>query len=299
MLEGTLVGRIKRAFNSESKMAFFVGAGISIPPPSRLPSFEELSREALKLVTENKLPEDEYEYLSKIIRPEVIFQIAISEMGTQALEILQRLKDHEPNFNHFFFAGAIRAGNWVFTTNYDDLIERACSKRGIALHKYTHEDDFKEFLHKYINATEELPGALFKLHGSIEDPNTIQIFLRQVGKGLSEFKTKVLRYFLQTFDFCFMGYSCLDDFSVYPILLDTESESGIYWLYHSEGRVGEAQWDRERLQYQKEAEEKQPPDRRNRKIININSVLLRRKNFLKLIGDSSKFVKDNFGQEEK
>ena len=297
MLEDTLTNRIKQAFETESKMAFFVGAGIS--RPSRLPLFKELSKKALRLITENRLPDTEYEFLSENIRPEVIFQMAVSELGTKVLcdIIVKGFCGHRPNPNHFFLAEAIRMGNWVFTTNYDDLIEQACGEKGVTYERCTHESHFEKFVKKYIKTGGKLPSALFKLHGSMEDLNTIQASLRQVGRGLSEFKRELLAYFLQNFDFCFLGCSCLDDFSVYPILLNTESEKYIYWLFHTEGAIGEGVWGKERLQHQRKEEENRPPDKRDRRIINVNSFLLKRKNFLKLVGDSSEFLKDNFRQE--
>jgi len=224
------------------RMVFFVGAGISIP--SGVPSFRDLNKRVIKLTTGDKLGDDEYKFLSENLRPEVVLQILEGELGPSVLKCLEAFVGHNPNPNHFFLAEAIRRGNWVFTTNGDNLIEQACKLRGIDIkdrvfYLDTHFEKFEELLN-FISCPKNTPGGyIFKLHGSVEEDKendekfrSFLLTLHQVGKGLSgsKSKEKVIRYFLQNFDFCFMGYSCLDDFSIYPILRNTDSENLIFWF---------------------------------------------------------------------
>jgi len=222
-----LLNRLKQI--SSSKMIFFVGAGISVPPPSELPNFQKLSQNVIQDIVGDALEEKDIKILSQDLRPEVILQIAVEELEPKVLRSLQMLVSHRPNPNHFFLAEAIRLGNWVFTTNPDNLIEEAGKLMHVDI-KSCHKDRHFEKFEKSLSTGGDKTGCLFKLHGHIEESkpfeeryNTIMVALRQVGRGLSEPKRRVLSYFLRTFDLCAMGYSCQDDFSVTPILLETDS----------------------------------------------------------------------------
>ena len=283
------------------RVVFFVGAGISFP--SGIPLFRELNEQVIRLTTGNKQNVD-YKFLSESLRPEVVLQILEEELGQKVLTCLEAFIGHDPNPNHFFLAEALRRGNWVFTTNGDNLIEKACELRGIDIKNrvfYT-DEHFKQFgeLLKSISNPQNTPGGyIFKLHGSVEEDKegderfrTFLLTLHQVGHGLSPSKEYVLKYFLQNFDFCFMGYSCLDDFSIFPVLRDTDSDRLIFWFKFAKGPIGEIIWGKERLRYEKEVEESKSPGEKNWGTINVNSILLKRRASFKLVGDSSEFVQN-------
>ncbi len=281
-----------------SKMVFFVGAGISVG--SGLPNFQQLSKKVIQDITGDKLEDRESEFLSQNLRPEVILQIAVEELGSIILRSLQMLVNHKPNPNHFFLAEALRQGDWVFTTNQDGLIEKAAEARSINFRRCYEDTQFEEY-GKCVSAGESPEGCLFKLHGTIEDNksfeerfSTILMALRQVGRGLSEPKQRILSYFLPRFDFCFIGYGCQDDFSVTPVLLNTGSDRNIFWLKYAGSAIDEPISDKSILHRQKEAEEsKAPGEKRDWETINVNNFLLKRDKAFKFIGDSSEFVKDS------
>jgi len=303
------IDRMMEAFVSKlietlgRRMVFFVGAGISIP--SGVPGFRELNEQVIRLTTGNKKNVD-YKFLSENLRPEVVLQMLEEELRPKVLTCLEAFIGHEPNPNHFFLAEALRRGNWVFTTNGDNLIEQACKLKGMDIRNrlcYTdeHFEQFKELLilKPILNPQNTLGGYIFKLHGSVEEDKkgdkrfrTFLLTLHQVGRGLSPSKEYVLKYFLQNFDFCFMGYSCLDDFSIFPVLRDTDSERLVFWFKFAKGPIGEIIWSKERLQYEKEIEESKPPGEKNWETINVNSVLLKRRASFKFVGDSSEFVQN-------
>ncbi len=115
-----------------------------------------------------------------------------------------------------------------------------------------------------------------------------------MGRGLSEPKQRVLSYFLRSFDFCFMGYSCQDDFSVSPVLLNTDSNRSAFWLSHDEVPMELPLSDKDTLRRQKEAEgNKAPGEKRNWETINVNNFLLKREKAFKFVGDSSTYIKDS------
>jgi len=303
MYHEVIINRVKKAFDSK-KMVLFVGAGIS--RDSGVPTFGELNEELIRSIGGGKLKEDECELLSKDIRlrPEVVLQIGVEELGSEVIESLEMVLGYNPNYNHLFLAEALRQGNWVFTTNFDNLIEEACQQREIDLKdKVCYEESyFTEFIEKYSLDKKSDPkniegGYLFKLHGTIEEEKegkekfrTIVVALNQVGQGLDKAKEKVLKYFLENYDFCFMGYSCQDDFSVFPVLLNTESKKKVIWLDYAKGSIGELVWGKGRLKAQKEEEENKAPQKGNWKTINVNNFLLKRKEPLKFVGDSSEYM---------
>jgi tetratricopeptide (TPR) repeat protein len=278
---------------------FFVGAGISVLPPSRLPTFIKLNEELIRLATSNVVETNAYTFLCKA-RPEVVLQILVDVLGREVLESLEVFVTSEPNLNHFLLAEALKEGICVFTTNYDNLIERACECIGLQIGKDIHVlfkgEDFENFIKKYKG---EVPRRfLFKLHGAIDVSErgekryeSIRATLRQLGRGLG-YKAEVLRFFLQNFDFCFMGYSCLDDFDIYPLLLTTTSDKSVFWFDYDEGEIGELVWGKERLMAEKEREEVRPPRDKDRETINVNRFLLTRKKCFKFVGNTSQFVKE-------
>ena len=290
-----LLNRFKQI--DSSKMVFFVGAGISVG--SGLPNFQQLSKKVIQDITGDKLEDREAEFLGQNLRPEVILQIAVEELGSIVLRSLQMLINHEPNPNHFFLAEALRLGNWIFTTNQDGLIEKAAKARGINFQRYYEDKHFEEF-EKRVSDGANPDGCLFKLHGTIEEDrpfeerfNTVLMALRQVGRGLSESRQRILSYFLPRFDFCFVGYGCQDDFSVTPVLLNTESDRSIFWLKYAGNPIDEPISDKSIFRSQKDAEEsKAPGEKRDWETINVNNFLLMRDKAFKYIGDSSEFVKD-------
>jgi tetratricopeptide (TPR) repeat protein len=299
---------IKKTFHEEiiekiekilvPKLTFFVGAGISHAPPSKLPLFKELNKEIIRSATSDMPDEDDYETLSDNIRPEIVLRILTDilpqELMYKLLWSLEKIMTKvEPNPNHLLLAQALKQGGWVFTTNYDNLIEKACRNINLDVEKRKcyRDEDFDEFKERYLDVRNIPGGYLFKLHGSIEDPKSILATLKRIGKGLAGSKNAILKYFFQNFNFCFMGYSCRDDFDILPTLLDTPSEKGICWFQHAGREIGEVIWGQDILQYEKEKEENKPlGEIKDWETINVNELLLKTESSFKVIGDSSKFV---------
>jgi tetratricopeptide (TPR) repeat protein len=212
---------------------FFVGAGISKDPPSCLPLGDELKNEIILAISDGR-PKNEVEEIlesTKKQRPEVILQIIQDDGLNQRLELLDILKTKKPNQNHYCLARAIKYRNIVITTNFDTLIEYACINEGTQPYVYASEEEFLEW-----SGTET---GVFKIHGTLEDihgknrTDTIKVTLRQVGRKLSKAKTNVFETLLKNKDIVFIGYSGLDDFDIYPILLKTQSEKKIFWIEHA------------------------------------------------------------------
>lgn len=308
-----IVERIEMAFGK--RIVFFVGAGISVPSGVR--DFKKLTEEVIQTLADDELEELEekdlekkkkdYELLTELtenIRPEVMYQIAMDELDSKVLYSLEMLEGYEPNYYHYFLSEAIRRGNWVFTTNQDNLIEEACKRRRMkpevdfkTYYGRGNDDDFREYI-QYINSGDIHRGCIFKLHGSIEEDvrgeekyKTVRFSLRQVGEGLFGPRKEVLEYFLKEFDFCFIGYRCRDDFSVFPVLSGTKSDKNIFWSRFDEGPLSLYIPEEDRLLWETEREENKPLDeKRNLDLLNINEVLLQRGKKFIFSGNLGEFI---------
>ncbi len=293
--------RITEALVSGRKMVFFVGAGISVSPPSQVKDFKQLNLGTITSIGGGLITCKDSELLSQA-RPEIMLQVGREELGDNIIQSLEMLQGHKPNFNHFLLAEAIHQGNWVFTTNFENLIEDAyglLTKSEIP--RCYSEDNFKDFT-RYITGTSSSPlgGYLFKLHGSIEEDkhgleryNTIIAALNQVGQGLSKYKVQVLEYFLKNYDFCFIGYSCQDDFTVFPALISSKHANTVFWLQYVPKHTialkqrPEIEEENNILQRKRESGQIDNIDREN---INGNQVLLRSAYFFKVLGNTSEFL---------
>lgn len=288
--------RIKGILTPE--LVFFVGAGISNPP---LPLFGELNELLIRLTTGGLLNKDEYKSLGGKIRPEVVLQILREVLPKQLMHdlltfIRNIMAKAEPNDFHFFLSQALKQGCWVFTTNYDNLIEKACEKMSLNIDKegrkcYTNKH-FTQFTEEYLKKGKSVGGYLFKLHGSIEDIQSILDTIAEVGKGLSAPKKEVLKYFWQNFDFVFMGYSCRDDFDIFPELLKTPSEKSVCWFSYAKEGLDTIIFSKRRIELECKQEKNKPlGESKNWETINVNELLLRRRNFIKAICNPSEFVR--------
>lgn len=222
----------------KNKLAFFVGAGISIQ--SGLKDFKGFSEQFLRDIGPASWINGNNEninLISESLRPEVLLQVIQQIHGNNCLKFYGSLDSGIPNPNHYFLALALLKGHCIFTTNVDTLIEQACKNIGVLCTSIVYEKRYNDFLQKQ---PVDFNSKLFKLHGSIE-PNgiglarykSIRFTLDRVGLGLGKYAAKTLSSCLQERDFIFLGYSGNDHFSVYPILSEMHSDQKIYWFKFS------------------------------------------------------------------
>ena len=285
----------------ENNSVFFVGAGISAP--SGLPTFQGVSERLITTVSQGKVGADDVTFLSKSLRPEVVYQIGIDELGPEVLLSMEVLEGGSPNPYHFLLAEALRHGGFILTTNVDDLIEKACRRIGLVLGRdfsicfgRSNDEDFKDYV-ALIEAGERLKPCIFKLHGSIDADDqerkydSIQFALRQVGKGLFEPRRKVLEYFHKNFDLWFLGYSCRDDFSVFPAFTANKSEKSNYWCEYDSGPLVASLMEDYRPRWELDQEESKPLEQeRDIELVNINHLLSMRGESYKFIGNLGKLL---------
>ncbi len=287
----------------ENSKVLFIGDELS--KKSDVKSFRIFIIEVIQSITNHKFDRTEYDELSEKLPSESAFKILHDELGDNVLVYFEDFILHEPNPIHYYVANQIKNGKWVFTTNRDNLIERACKNEKILLeHDIICDDfDFTEFNDKIEDSHDSLTGCLFKLNGSIEEGEEEEIEIRyksilanlnRIRKILEEKKVdekkELLEYFLKKYDFCFLGFDCLDNFSFFPILKNTNTDKSMFCLNYidkSDKENIEIIRKKEDLEYEVEKEiSNRLIDRpRDVKKLYINNILLKRKNFLKITGN--------------
>ena len=223
------------------ELAVFCGAGVS--RNSGLPLANELKRSIFEtlLLSENevdevlRVPLPFEAFIQSIFDPQLV-----SDEALRVTNILDLFHQAEPNSNHIFIARLAKAGylKTVATTNFDLLFERAFKKEGLRdgvdFKRYYTEDDFSTI--DFSELGERL--ALFKLHGSIDDRDSVRTTLEAVyKKELSAKRFNVIKHLFSTGKHTavlILGYSCSDIFDVVPQIQRIQSDlKQIFYLKHS------------------------------------------------------------------
>jgi tetratricopeptide (TPR) repeat protein len=214
---------------------FFVGAGVSAPPPSRLPLAAGLVASLIAPVLQPlRLPAGLARSVIKALvrlRPEVITDILLEHLGIDAARPLLRVLRGTPNAWHGFLSAALAGGCSVITTNLDTLIEEAAAI----------EPRFGTIVGSDVEETVNANSILFKIHGSIggdaaEAISSVALAVRQVGRGLSLRQTGLLRTLVEHRPLVVLGYSGRDDFDILPALLNVERTAPGVWVVHERDR---------------------------------------------------------------
>ncbi|MFX1534816.1 MAG: tetratricopeptide repeat protein [Promethearchaeota archaeon] len=243
---------LKTLFHPTDRFCFLAGSGISLDPPSCLPTAYQFSKTLIRTL----IPETECMAILNLIDPEregmkdpsdflrfehLMTHLKEYDPNFQSLDYLMKCKT--PNFNHHFLAQMLAQGHPVFTTNFDGLIEYAFSEAGLPrrhlrslIYQKEWETDWKSNLY-----------LLHKLHGSFFDVylkddclDSIHAILNQIvqNKGaafqLEPWKRRVLSSVLQEYDLVVLGYSGLEDFDVLPTLWNSPSSKRVLWITHDE-----------------------------------------------------------------
>lgn len=236
----------------KNNCVFFVGAAISIKKPSNLPNaycwkrsvfealcndfenFNELSKKYFPSKwdeNKDKLAQNMYELM-----PEVAFQIIQDIIGDYTLNSLGFFDIGKPNLNHKFLAKMLEYNSKLYhesaiiTTNFDHLLEDAMREIGLkesvdfVVHR---NEDVFYIVHNKIN--------VFKLHGSIDDKESIKATLRSIGLRLPDNKSRAFKNIIENFPVFFIGYSGYD-LDIFPVIMDSACKD-IYWLLKPDSKT--------------------------------------------------------------
>lgn len=237
------------------KYTILAGAGISLDAPANFPVAIQIINSLIDVVSpddniKNLLKKEniretdtEYKLSGDFIRFEMLIDsVSLCDDKLQILEAIQNYKN--PNLNHYNLAMLAISGHYVFTPNFDDLIERAIYNLGYTPQTICTEDDYNNFV---FNRRTTIP--VFKLHGSyykyIGDGNrkknvktTLQASLTSIMTGniqmlLPDFKSRVIKKCIdKTSTMIFVGYSGADDFDIVPSLHMMNLKQ-VIWINHS------------------------------------------------------------------
>ncbi len=231
---------LQRGLN-ERRLVIVAGAGVSIAPPSNLPSwwgFNVTLLEAIKKQATNFLPQAE----------EVIHQLNLDRIPIQAFSdlivdgfagdsyfpLLRVLESDRTNANHLALAelGASGKLQAVVTPNFDTLIERAFREAGVNLTLFITREHFQR---------PDRAGAcrLFKIHGSVTADSTLVDTVSQKSCGLPVYLTERLQAEFATAHVLVIGFSGSDlqfDDAYLPFEVAAEKGLGVTWLIRPNSR---------------------------------------------------------------
>jgi SIR2-like domain len=119
---------------SATETTVIVGAGISVPAPTRAPDFQALRDRFLRLADDTIDPD---RFKLDELSPEQVFD-AVDDGREELRRTVRRelwwlCEPNEPNANHTAVAALLAAGVTVWTPNFDTMIERAAERASIAV----------------------------------------------------------------------------------------------------------------------------------------------------------------------
>ncbi len=190
----------------KDKCNFLVGAGVSMLAPCNLPSGPNLKN----LLINFTIPQNEKKYFNSITKtsdkfrnivPEIIFQRLYEVIADKLFPFFEILKHAESNRGHSTLAHLIRKFNsTVFTTNFDDLIDKHTPAQGSIIHLHGHLNKFSEMM----------------------------VRINQVGKGLSSTQQRIFKKKSAGRPLIVLGYSGNDKDII--DILNASDITEIYWI---------------------------------------------------------------------
>lgn len=207
----------------ERGVVVLCGAGISMAPPSSLPSWWDFNRGVLRgladrLVrdTSGKWVEGRFDALIQrreslqSLTPDFMAQLMAEEVGGDYFRVLQALDAEAWNTNHAALAvlaehGRLRA---VVTTNFDRLLERALDARGVAHRVFASAESFDDLQQALQSADGPLP--VIKAHGTVDDPTTMVDTLAQRVAGRPKALEDAITSLLRSHACVVLGFSGAD-----------------------------------------------------------------------------------------
>lgn len=286
----------------EGKINFFVGAGISKEFPSKLSGGPELTELLLEKWLSDKEATNTLKSYAKsgTLRLEVLMQNGVETFSNKSIiqNPLLSLLNSSPNNHHYFLAYALQKGCTIITTNFDVLIEAAYwNLYGSLPRTIINENQFEH---------NNPSGLLIKLHGSVglldlesgslvfrDTRDSVIASLKQVALGLGEKKTALFKQAIHQFPTLFWGYSCMDDFDIFPVLSSNRSgdRQQFYWTYFQSkldlNLISEEDWNKLASAIYSTSNLEDP---RRFKIANISATLASSDS--RLIGNMSPWVNE-------
>jgi SIR2-like domain len=203
------------------RIVLFAGAGISMAAPTALPGWKEVNETILaalarRLVVFTGKPFAD-DIMAKLVAtrehagyftPDYQAQLIEDECGPDYFRVLQALDAEEPNGCHDTIAALAARGHIaaIITTNFDRCLERACAAANVTpriFYDHTHWSDLQAAL----APGNGQPLPIIKVHGSVNDPNSMVDTLRQRLAGRPQALEDSIRDLLARHHVLFVGFS--------------------------------------------------------------------------------------------
>jgi len=231
------INEVAELYKSGEKFAFFVGAGISIADPAKLPGGNKLKHNLIDYMGEcnahiyNHIKnEDKIYSLINRIPLELLCSI-ITDMTNDYIipEFMkQNLSTNIFNNSHISLALLCAVGfcSFIITPNFDTLIEEAFTK--VLSNVKLNVSIFHDLMtNKKAGGMEAI--TLIKVHGCITDNSSIVATLDKVGKGFNDAQAKVLNTIFENYCVIVVGWSD-NDYDLTPFFIETPKP--IFWIDH-------------------------------------------------------------------
>lgn len=234
-------------------LIFFLGAGVSMDPPSECPSWPKF----LELVLTSSYGAQPaiaplYSYIQDRIRgikPELLCQILHSNLFSDFFGFLDILYTGKPNANHVDIASVVNGLDVaaILTTNFDTHIEQAIEEYALANPKggqgryevYSNSCPSRVLKSLSRDTSRLSDRFLFKLHGSIDDRASMIVTLRQAGQPLKTDLKDLINTALTSYTVVVAGYSGNDD-DIFPAFLDAAKRTRrVFWMLFDRASLSE------------------------------------------------------------
>jgi hypothetical protein len=214
---------------------FLVGSGISRDYPSVLPSAKEMLRYiTLPAVAPKECPDHELKKIAEAL-PELYYEALIEFTNRKAASLWKVLTFGQtkkelqhfnlgPNIGHMVLV--YLAWLWrvpLITVNYDLMLEFAAYKMGLSPIVCHHKTP-----HGYVQASGQKEISIWKVHGSVDDINSIRTTLYTITSLDASLLDKI-RWLFERYQSCLIGYSGRD-IDLFPELLRFKFPSHAFWL---------------------------------------------------------------------
>jgi tetratricopeptide (TPR) repeat protein len=234
--------------HTEQGLVIFCGAGVSMVPPTCLPSWWQMNAQVVQALSREiepfSGPERAADWAKQInvrrdkgrFPPEFQAEIISKHYGASYFKVLECLDGDEPNSIHLAIAALAKSGHVraIVTSNFDRVLEVAFRKLGVPLDVYFQASHFDRLATELEMAmSPQSRCRLLKLHGSVEDHRTLVDTLAQRMRGLSSAICSCLQQLLRSHYWLFLGYSGRDlEGNPQYLCLQSEGERavGFSWL---------------------------------------------------------------------
>jgi tetratricopeptide (TPR) repeat protein len=232
----------------ESRLVIFAGAGISMAPPTNLPSWRDFNHVVIRALADGSAPLLDRALADRAVDvvsarhrqeklpPEYQAQLLAEILRRRYFDAIRNLDSDRPNATHLAIAWLARLGlvRAVVTTNFDRVLEAAFSLLDVPLLVHYQPEHFRA-LADHLDQLTVVDSSchLLKLHGSVVDPVTLIDTLAQRKRGFPPSVTQCTRHLLHGAHWLFLGFSGLD-LEAEPNYLGLAAESehavGLTWM---------------------------------------------------------------------